>query len=153
MGAPYCARRSASREPAFTPRRRDTPRCPAGLHHQAGLGRAPQVAGVDADGVGPLLQGRQGQAVVEVDVGDQGQRALALDLPEGPGRLLIGHGQAGHFAARRGQAPDLGQGGPHVAGVGVGHGLHHHRGPAADLHRADEDGPGGFALYLDGFFG
>ena len=87
-----------------------------------------------------------------MDVGNQGQRTLALDLPEGLGRLLVGHGQAGHFTARRGQAPDLGQGGTNVPGVGVGHALDHHRGAAADLDRTDEDGAGGFARYLDGFF-
>ena len=86
-----------------------------------------------------------------MDVGNQGQRTFKLDLPEGPGRLLIGHRQAGHLAARRGQAPDLGQRGPHVPGVGVGHALHHHRGPAADLDRTDEDGPGGLPPYLDGY--
>ncbi len=123
---------------------------PAGLQHLAGLLFAPEVAGVDADGVGPLFQGGQGQAVVEVDVGDEGQGALWLDLPEGRGRLLVRHGQPGHFAAGRGQPLDLGQGGRHVPGVGVGHALHHHRGAAADLHRADVNGPGGPARDLEG---
>jgi hypothetical protein len=125
---------------------------PAGLHHELRFCRAPQVAGIDADGVGPRLQGRQGQAVIEVDIGDQGQGTVAFDLPEGPDRFLVGHGQAGHFTARRGQALDLGQGGRNIGGVGVGHALDHHRGAAADLHRSDKDGAGGSAPYGAGFF-
>ena len=104
------------------------------------LGAAAHVARVDAQ----LGEGghRLGvfvhQAVaVEVEVAHQGHgQALGLqaraDLGQGGhGRLGV-DGDAHQFGAGAVQLGHLGDGGVHVGGVGVGHGLHHHRGAAAE---------------------
>lgn len=91
-----------------------------------------QGARVDAE----LVQGlrhpgvlAQEEVAVEVEVPHQGDlRPLIqeppLDLGHGLRRLLVVHGEAHDLASRPVELQDLGGGGLHVPGGGVGHGLH-----------------------------
>ena len=81
--------------------------------------------------------------MIEVDVGDQRNRAVAADGRQGVGGLPVGDGAAHDLAAGLGQGQDLGEGGGRVAGVGIGHRLHRHRRAAADGDGADMNLPGG----------
>ncbi len=86
--------------------------------------------------------GGEGEAVVEVDVGDEGHGGAAHDLRQGGGGRLVGYGDADDLGAEAGQLGDLFEGGLRVGGVGVGHRLDDDGGVAADLDIADVDGAG-----------
>src|SRR3972149_4433142 len=77
---------------------------------------------------------RQRPAVVEVDVGDEGDGCLADDLRQGGSRLLVGNGDADGPAAEVGERGDLAHrhGGGRRVRAAVG-------GAAADLDVADLD--------------
>ena len=89
------------------------------------------IARVDADGVDTPLRALQGELVVEVDVGDQGNVDLLLDLVHSLRRRLIGDGHPDDLASGGLQLLDLGHGGSHVIGLCIAHGLDRHRGAAA----------------------
>ena len=111
----------------------------AGVRHGLHPLLRADVAGVDADGVHAPLRGHQGQAVAEMDVRHQGDVDLFLDLIQGAGRRLIGHGHPDDLAARLLQPEDLGDRGRHIIGLRIAHGLDAHRGAAAHGHRAHVD--------------
>jgi len=112
------------------------PRCGDDL---ADLFGPADIAGIEAQTVDSRLQRLQCQAMVEVDVGNEGDVDGLLDLWELFGGFPIGNCDPYHFAPDFRQALDLGNRGPPIAGVGVGHGLHHNRRPAADGDAAEDD--------------
>ena len=111
----------------------------AGPHHFPHLLIGADVARVDADFVGPFLGGPDGGLVVKVDVGHQGQRRIPADASKGPGGLFIGHGEPGHMASGLFQSVKLAEGGFHIGGFGVGHGLNAEGGAAPNGHPPHHD--------------
>ena len=109
-------------------------------HHGPYLLRVADVAGVEAQAVYPGLEGGQGQTVIEVDVGDDGNGAGAQDLGQGGRRFPVGHGHPYQLASQLGQLPDLAQGGGRVGRVGAGHGLDDDGGIASHCDVPDLEG-------------
>ena len=109
---------------------------PAAVRHGPHPFLSSDVAGVDADLRSPGLRRRNGQAVVEVDVRNQGQGRLPDDLPEGVRGLRIGDGETGNIATGGRQGPQLRQTRLHIRGLCIEHGLDGHRCGAADRHPA-----------------
>ena len=68
--------------------------------------------------------------MVEVDIRHQGYIHLAADLTEGIGGGHGGHRHPHDVCAGILNAADLGHGGGHVGGLGVGHALHRDGGVA-----------------------
>src|SRR5436309_7679101 len=97
------------------------------------------VAGVDPHRRAAGVDRREDVLGLEVDVGDHRDLRLARDLGEGVRVVLGRYGDPDDLAARRGQLGDLLEGGVDVGGQRGGHGLHRHRGAAADRYRADHD--------------
>ena len=106
------------------------------VRHPAHLLRAADVAGVDAHFVNAVFHGGDGQRVVKMNVRHQRHRALIHQPPHRPGARPIVHRNAHQIAPRRRQLPDLLQGGGHVPGVRIGHGLNGNRRAAADQYAA-----------------
>ena len=106
---------------------------------------APDIAGIDAVfveqfGAGGMV--RQQPVAVEMKIADQRHadplRRQALANPRHGGGGLFGvDGHAHQLRTGAGQFRDLGDGGRHIGGVGVGHRLHHHRCIAAYRDGAD----------------
>ena len=109
------------------------------VRHPAHLVCPANVAGVDAHFVDAVLHGGDGQGVVKVNVRHQGHRAGVHQCANRPGARPVVHRHAHQVAPRRCQPLDLIQGGGHVPGVRVGHGLNGDRGPAADQYAACAD--------------
>src|SRR5258707_3299678 len=108
-------------------------------HHHELL--AADVAGVQAQAVHALLEGNEGELVVEVDVGHERDADLPLDLAELLGGVAHGH-RAPHDVATRGlQRPDLEQRRLHVPRVGLRHRLHGDGRAAAHLDAPELDLP------------
>ena len=103
----------------------------AAVHHGLDPVFPADVAGVDADFGRAPLRRRNGQAIVKVDVGHQGQRRRRGNLPKARGRLHVRHGQAGNLAPGGCQSADLGEGALHVGGLRIEHGLNGYRRAAA----------------------
>ena len=120
-----------------------------GFDHRAHPVLAADVARVDAQAVGAFVGHFQGDLVVVVDVRHQRQAHLLADFAEGFGGIHGGHRNAHDIRAHTFQRPDLGDGGVHVAGVGVGHALHGDRRIAAHRHGADVNLTGFTALNGD----
>src|SRR5690606_22195491 len=104
-----------------------------------GLLLAADIARVDAQAVHPVLGDLEGDLVVEMNVGHQRYLHLAPDLAEGVGRLHAGHGDTHDVGTDVLKTLDLGHGGRHVAGLGVGHALHADRGVSAHGNIAHHD--------------
>ena len=79
--------------------------------------------------------------IVEVDVGDDRHRHLGDNLGQRFGRVLVRAGNPHYVRPGHFQIADLLDGGRHVGGQGVGHGLHRNGCIAADRHLADMDLP------------
>ena len=108
-------------------------------HHLGHARGIADIAGIDAQAGDAGLGGLDGALVVEMDVGDDGNRAFAADLLQRPGGLLIRRADAHDIGTGIGGADHLIQRGAHVVAIGIGHGLHRNRGIAADRHIADHD--------------
>ena len=108
----------------------------ADVRHGLDLLFPADIAGVDAQGVDPPLRTRQGEFVVEMDVGDQGNADLLLDFVHGLCRRLVRDGHPDDLASGGLQLLDLGHGSGHIVGLGIAHGLDGHRGAAAHSHPA-----------------
>ena len=100
------------------------------------------VARIDAQAVGTVLGHFQGDAVVEVDVGDDGNAGLLLDELEGFRRFHGGYRDPDYVSTDPLDPLDLLDGGGDIRGLGVGHGLHRDGGIAPNRHVADHDLPG-----------
>ena len=91
------------------------------------------VAGGDAQAVRASFGSGEAALVVEVDVRDQRHVThFLLDLTKSLGGGEGRHRDAHDVRTRLHRRADLGHGGGHVLGVGVGHGLHRDGGGAAD---------------------
>jgi hypothetical protein len=110
------------------------------------LGAAPHVARVDAQlgqRLGAFRHGLDEAVAVEMEVADQGRVAaqgiqLFADHRDGAGGFLGVDGEPHQFRTGLPEGVHLGHGAGDVGGIGVGHGLHHHRRAAADGHMADQ---------------
>jgi hypothetical protein len=111
------------------------------VDHLRDLLGAADVAGVQANAVGAGLDRLQRKRVVEVDVGDHGDRRLRDDRLQRLGVLLARDRDAHEVGARLGHRADLVHRRLKVGGLGLGHRLHGDRCAAADRHRADVDLP------------
>ena len=122
--------------------RADAHRDPRGLrgaHDLRDLVRAADVAGVDPDCRDAGVDRLQGEARVEVDVGDHGDRREADDPAERLGVLVLRDGDADDLAAGGGERGDLGGRGLDVVRLRQRHRLDDDGGAAADLDSADRD--------------
>ena len=111
----------------------------AGLGHRLHVVGSPDVPWVDAHLVRPGGDGLQGQLVVKVDVHHYRDGAALFDLAHRLGGGHIGHRHPDNLAPRRRQSADLVEGGLHVVGAGVGHGLDGDRGAPSDGDPAHHD--------------
>jgi hypothetical protein len=100
---------------------------------------ASDIAGVQPEAVRSLVQGLQGEAVVEMNVGDQGDADPSPDFAQIPGRLPVGHRNPDAFAAGGLQAANLGNRGGYIASIRLGHGLNDDGGSATHGHGADKN--------------
>ena len=91
------------------------------------------VARVQADAVCAGVDGLERERVVEVDVGDDRDRALAHDRPERLDVLVARHGDAHDVGARVGHLADLVHRGREVRGLRLGHRLDDDGRAPADL--------------------
>ena len=113
-----------------------------GLDHFAHLVGVAKVAGIEAQAVHAAGGALQGQLVMEVDIGNQGNVNLLLDLGHCLGGFHVGHRRADDFTTRLFQLVNLAHGGLHVAGVGFSHGLDGNVGATANFHTANVHGFG-----------
>ncbi len=97
------------------------------------------VARIDAHRGAARVDRLENVFALEVNVRDDRNRRFPHDFRQRVGILLLGHRHADDVAARRGEFRDLLQGGRHVGGARVGHGLHGDRRSTADRHRTDHD--------------
>ena len=97
------------------------------------------VAGVQAHAVGARFDRLQRERVVEVDVGDHGDRRAHDDLAERLDVLLARHRDAHDVRARLGDLEDLLHRGLEVGGLGLRHRLHGDGRAAADRDGTDVD--------------
>ncbi len=112
------------------------------IHHLVHMPAGADIAGVDAQPFQTCFQRRDGQTVVKMNIGYQRQIRTRADGAQSAGGGRIRHGQAHGLTTAGGQTLDLGQGGVHIAGIRIGHALHHDRRAAADNQPAQPDGAG-----------
>jgi len=106
-----------------------------------------QVARIDPNRVDPLMDGREGKPVLEMDIGDQRKPAGLPDRPKRLGGLRIRHGDPDDFATGACQAADLANRFPDVARVGIRHGLDDDGRSAPHLNAADQNRLGMFSSH------
>ena len=114
------------------------------------------VAGIDAvfgQGTGAFRIFNEQNVAVVVKVSDDGNvDALLVELVDDAGNggcgFVVIDGDADQFASSAGQGGYLADRRRHIGGVGVGHGLHHDRGIAADAHTGDRGGDSFSALNI-----
>ena len=111
----------------------------AGVCHRLDPVLSTDIARIDADLVRSGRDGLQGQLIVEVDIHHHWERTGLLDLGHRPGGGPIRDRHPHDLTSSRSQGPDLGQGGLHIVGAGIGHGLDGDRRPAADGDAAHMD--------------
>ena len=90
--------------------------------------------GIEPQAVNPGPERRQGEPVVEMDIGDDGDRDALPDGLESFGRRLVGNSQADNLATRFLQPLDLGDRPADLVGQGLGHRLDDDRRPSPDRH-------------------
>jgi hypothetical protein len=91
-----------------------------------------EIAGIDANGVGAIFHGSNGQPVIKMDVGNQGDGNLIPDNAESPSRFFIQNGDADKVATGCLKTPYLRYGLLDIPGIGIGHGLHRDRRSSPD---------------------
>ncbi len=99
---------------------------------QLDLIRIGDVPRIEAQLIHTLVNRRQRKPVVKVDVCRKRDVYAILDLAERAGGGRIRNGDANQVAACFFKLVDLGNRGPDICRCCVGHGLHRHRGAAAD---------------------
>ena len=100
---------------------------------------AAEIPRIHPDGVGTVLHGRDGQAVIEMDIRNERQPDSLPDRPDGGSRILIEDGYTDNLAAAFLEPGNLFDGCRDVAGVGGCHGLDRHGGIAAHGHVSHPD--------------
>ena len=93
------------------------------IHHGTYPVNGSDVSGIDADLVRPVLHGRDGQAVVKMNVRHKGDRNLCLDLPQRLCRLHGGHRHPDDLASGLLQFKDLSHCSRHILCFCIAHGL------------------------------
>ena len=104
------------------------------------LGSA-DVAGVETKPLHPGFEGGKGEAVLEVDVGDDGNRAAGDDLGEAAGGVGIVARDADDVGPGGGEGVHLGESGVDVGRLRRRHRLDAHRRPSPDGDGTDLDLP------------
>ena len=98
---------------------------------------AADIARVDTQAIDAIGGDFQGDAVIEVNVGNERHADLGADFAKRLGRVHAGNGDAHDVGARAGQRGNLGHGSGHIAGFGIGHALHADRGAPPHRHLSD----------------
>ena len=80
----------------------------------------------------PASKGAQGQAIIEVNVGNHRNRGAFAYFRQRVGIFFVGHGHAHNLAAGICQTENLGDARFNVSGKRSGHGLHPNRRAAAN---------------------
>jgi len=112
-----------------------------GFGDLADFPRLADIAGIDADFVKSGLNRRQGQFVLEMDIGYEGFFDLPAYFFKMPGDLGIGYRQPDNFTPGVCQGVNLLNRGRDITGVGIGHGLNGYRETAPDNNLSNLDGP------------
>ncbi len=95
------------------------------------------IARVDTQTVNAQLGHTQGNAVIEVDIGDQRHLDQLLDTAKGFGSVHVRHRNTHDVDTRGFQTIDLCHGSGHIVGVAVGHALHRDRRITTDRYGTD----------------
>ena len=103
-------------------------------YHLLDLVRVANVAWVQAQAVHPASKALQGEPIVEMDVGYQGDIDLGLDARNRLRRFHVGDGGADDVTARLFQTTYLRNSGVHIPCVSLGHRLHGDGRAAPDLY-------------------
>ena len=135
------SRRCLGSEPEFTPTRSGVPWRLAASTTSPVFSGPPMLPGVDAHAVRPGLDGLDGQRVVEVDVGDHGDRRVVDDRLQRLDVLLARDGDADDVGPGLGDPADLVHRGAEIGRLGLGHRLDGHGCAAPDGDAADVDLP------------
>ena len=112
-----------------------------GLRYFPNSCRRADIARVYPQAIDAGVNGQQGQFVVEVDIGDEGDPDFATNLRQGAGGGLVDDGEPDDIDAVRLKFMNLRHRGLDVAGVGLGHRLDAEGGAAAHGNGADVDLP------------
>ena len=104
----------------------------ADIHHSLYPVFPANVAGVDPDLRRAAFRSGNGQLIIKMNIRHQRQLRLFADFRKPPSCFHIGYRQPGDLAAGFFQLPDLVQRTGHVRGLGIQHGLNHHRRTAAN---------------------
>ncbi len=110
-----------------------------GRGHGLDLLRPREVPRIDSELIDPLLDRRQREAVVEVDIGHQRDMYLPLDLPKRGRGLHVRHRHPHQIGPGLLDLAYLADRRADIAGVRRGHRLNADRRPPADQHPADVD--------------
>ena len=108
----------------------------------ADLPAVTDVAGIQPQSLHPRLECHEGEAVGEVDVGDDGDTRLGDDRRQRPGVALVGHRHTDDVRPLGGEGVDLDQGSSDILGLGDGHRLDGDRRALTDVDGAEADAPG-----------
>ncbi len=139
-GSSYSSwRRCFGSDPEFTPTRSGVPLRLREVHDLGDLLRPADVAGVQAHAVRARVDRLERERVVEVDVGDHGDRRAHDDLLQRLDVLVARHRDAHDVRARLGDLLDLVHRRLEIRGLGLRHRLHDDRRAAADRDGADVD--------------
>ena len=137
---------------------RDAPRLCL-LGHRLDVLRLADVPGVQPQAVHPGVEGGEGEAVLEVDVGDDRHGRARNDAGQSLGRLRLVAGAANDVGPGARKRVDLGERALDVGRLGDRHRLHAHRRAATDGDVADHDlrgfmpGAGAGDVVLRRYFG
>jgi hypothetical protein len=94
------------------------------------------VSGIDTQTIRTVVGSSNGQAVIEMDIGNQRDIDLGFDGFYGAGGFLIRHRHPHNLATGGFQPVDLSHSSRHILGRGIGHGLDGNWSPAADRYPA-----------------
>ena len=92
----------------------------------------PDIPRIDAEGVDTGFHGGQRQAVIEMDIGDEGDAGQRFDVANGFGSFFVRHGNAHDVGTGRAERIDLGRAARRIDGAVRAHGLDGDGRPTAD---------------------
>ena len=109
------------------------------MHHLGHGFLTTNVSRVDPQTIYSCPQRIQGEAMIEVDIGDKGRVCLPFNGLQGFNCLCIHYCQPNDLATNLCQPSDLFKGGGDVASIRVTHRLYHHRGISAHRYWTNVD--------------